>query len=76
DLAQQFTNEQIEQINDAIYKIRKLGAATKNEGKKNWTLLLKNLYNNDGRTTNEKSKFIGFQIINDGYNLPKEIKDI
>lgn len=76
DLPKQFTDEQIEQINDAIYKIRKLGAATKNEGKKDWTLLLKNLYNNDGRTTSEKSKAIGFQIINDAYNLPKEFKDM
>ncbi|UQZ95864.1 putative immunoglobulin-blocking virulence protein [Mycoplasmoides gallisepticum] len=76
DLPKQFTDEQIRQINDAIYEIRKLGAATKNEGKKDWTVLLQNLYNNDGRTTSEKSKAIGFQIINDAYNLPKEFKDM
>ncbi|AFP76261.1 hypothetical protein HFMG06CAA_5521 [Mycoplasmoides gallisepticum CA06_2006.052-5-2P] len=76
DLPKQFTDEQIRQINDAIYEIRKLAAATKNEGKKDWTVLLQNLYNNDGRTTSEKSKAIGFQIINDAYNLPKEFKDM
>ncbi|QEX46247.1 putative immunoglobulin-blocking virulence protein [Mycoplasmoides gallisepticum] len=76
DLPKQFTDEQIRQINDAIYEIRKLGAATKNEGRKDWTVLLQNLYNNDGRTTSEKSKAIGFQIINDAYNLPKEFKDM
>ncbi|UUM19427.1 putative immunoglobulin-blocking virulence protein [Mycoplasma sp. 1018B] len=76
NLPSKFTKEEIQQINDAIYEIRKLNAATKNEKKQDWTVLLENLYANDGRPTSEKAKAIGWPYINDAYNFPLDFKNM